>query len=172
MEGKWSTQNGQIRRFLLDVCQLIMSYVRFNRPLSELENLWTLNYSKIVAWNATEIVRFLKLSKFCFFFRKNRVFSKKTPKSLKLASLLYNAYKVILFLKNVSDFNDEVFLAKNQKNIKVGKNRNYDEECIFILSSFYKPSFQKWNAQNMPVVGDRLVHVCTWFDWWKCNLLM
>ena len=122
MKGKWSTQNGQIRRFLLDVCQLIMSYVRFNRPLSELENLWTLNYSKIVAWNATEIVSFLKTSKFCFFFfEKIEFFQKKTRESLKVAILLYNAYKVILFLKIVFHFNAEVFKRKIRKILKLGK---------------------------------------------------
>ena len=42
MQGKSSTQNGQMGRtfFLPDMCQVIISDVRLNRTLSELEHFY------------------------------------------------------------------------------------------------------------------------------------
>ena len=44
----------------------------------------------------------------------------------------------------------------------MGKIREYDEECFFrkkIFSYFWKPSLQKWEEQNMPLVAGRLLLV-------------
>ena len=57
----------------------------------------------------------------------------------------------------------EVFLAKNQKILKVGKVRKYDEESVFSRKKgFYLLKsllYQNGKAQNKPVVAGRLVYL-------------
>ena len=61
-----------------------------------------------------------------------------------------------------------IFLAKNQKILKNGKVRKYDEESVFsrkkrfhlLKSLFYKNG----KAQNMPVVAGRLINKPTEFN--------
>ena len=99
------------------------------------------------------------------FFRKREGFFKNIefyPKSLKVANLLYNAYQMVSFLKNVFRPIYEVFLQRNQKILNVGKIGNYDEKKMFFEKKNRFPLFKSLlhkigKAQMMPVVAGSLV---------------
>ena len=71
-------------------------------------------------------------------------------KSLKVENFLYNAYQMVLFLKNVFSALLVRFSGQNQKTLNVAKIRNYDEERVFFREKnvfiFLQASLQKWEG--------------------------
>ena len=83
-----------------------------------------------------------------------------------MAILLYNVYQMVLFPSNVffHHLNCEVFLARNQKNFKVGKMVRKKQYFEKTLSSFKKAFLPRnWKAEFMLVVARRLVSILLLF---------
>ena len=71
---------------------------------------------------------------------------------------------MIFFLeKCLFHLNCEIFCKEQQKNLKFGKIREFDEERVFFEKKhshpLKKPFKENWWAESMPVVAARLVYV-------------
>ena len=92
-------------------------------------------------------------------------------KSIKLENLTENAYQTKFYRKN--DFSALLmtfFLPYNQKTLKVGKVRKYDEETVYLRKErrFHLPKsllHKNGKAQNMLVLTGRLVFFLLKYYW-------
>ena len=135
MEGKLSTQNGEIRRFLPDVCQLTMCGVRVHRTHWD-RCLFSPNCSKFAAecdWNC----KISQRSEIGFFSKKLDVLKKSFSKSLKVAKFLWSSYKLSLSLRNVFSTLIVRFFGR-----KLGKFLNL-EKLENMMEFFCKKRFRK-----------------------------
>ena len=125
-----------MRFFLPDNCQL-SSRKRANIGCSLvwMSSVFHPNVANLL-WNATEMVKFLKTFKIWVFKRKWMGFSKKILIFFKITRGSKFAVECVSY-GNISlkclFRPQEVFLAKNQKTLKVGKFEKYDEEKLFFF---------------------------------------
>ena len=92
-------------------------------------------------------------------YRKNRLFFEKAwnfSKSLKVTNLL-ECVSIDIILKIIFPPYLWGFLAKNQKTLSVGKNRNSDEGIEFFFKKNLFIFSKAFFLQNMPVVVGRLI---------------
>ena len=162
MEAKSSSQ---MERLFTDICQLRSRHVGMFVHVSERENSFWPNCSKIaidfarnckISQNIQEMVFF---NKKCFFFPENIHFFMIAQGGKSAVKCVSNS---IISSKRLFPHNYEVFLAKkNQKTLNVLKIRKYDEERVsfeknvfIFLKAFFRKNGKK---QNKPMVAGLLV---------------